>query len=42
MDFSQKTGDSIVEQSGANRHPSIVREIHIGLHYCFSYFVTAM
>jgi len=30
MGFSQKTGDSIVEQSGAGRQPDIGREIHIG------------
>ncbi len=33
MSFSLKSGNSIVEQSGANRRPDVGREIHIGLHY---------
>ncbi len=33
MGVSLKNGDSIVEQSGANRRPDVGREIHIGLHY---------
>jgi len=30
MEFSPKTGDSIVEESGADRQPDIGREIHVG------------
>jgi len=30
MGFSQKSGKSIVEQSGSSRGPDVGREIHIG------------
>src|SRR5690348_7457722 len=38
MGFSLKTGDSIVEESGAGRQSDVVREIHIGYH-CYSSFL---
>jgi len=30
MEFSPKTGDSIVEEPGADRQPDVGREIHVG------------
>ena len=33
-----KRAESVVEQSGVNRRQDVGREIHIGLHCCFSYF----